>query len=146
MGTVMMVVLAIFAAFGAISFAFVACIVGEALYYQLLLAPALERDLGFKHGTTCMSGDGMRGYISAVAIDSVSDGGVFQHAGFRSGDVLPDVSNTSLFKMLHRSRGRIAELAVVDGGPGPIFHYRARRIIQFAVPPRGQRPKLREEN
>ena len=86
METVLMVVLGIFAAFGALAFALGAYIVGEALYYQVLLAPALERDLGFGRGTACLPDDGMRGYVSTVAIDSVVDGGVFQQAGLRGGD------------------------------------------------------------
>ena len=45
METLLMVVLGIFAAFGALAFALIAYIVWEALYYQVLLAPALERDL-----------------------------------------------------------------------------------------------------
>jgi hypothetical protein len=146
METVLMVVLGIFAAFGALAFALVAYIVWEALYYQVLLAPALERDLGFRRGTACLPDDNMRGYVSAVAIDSVAEGGVFQRAGFRGGDVLPDVSYSSLFKSLHRHRGRTAELAAVDGGPGPVSHHRTRRVIRFVVPPRGQRPERHEQS
>lgn len=134
-----MVVLGIFAAFGAFAFAVVAYIIGEALYYQVLVAPGLERDLGFRHGTACMRDGNMRGYVSAVAIDTVAEGGVFQQAGFQAGDVLPDVSHSSLFQSLHRHRGRTVELAAVDGGPGPLFQYRTRRVIRFVVPPRGQR-------
>ena len=137
MENVLMVVQGFFAAFGASVFALVTYILGEALYYQVLLAPTLERDLGFRHGTAYLPDDGVLGYVSAVAIESVTDGSVFQRAGFRSGDVLPDFSHSSLFKSLHRHRGRTSELAVVDGGPGPVFHYRTRRVIRFAVPPRG---------
>jgi hypothetical protein len=136
METVLLVILGIFTAFGALGFALAAYIVGEALYYQVHLAPALERDLGFRHGTACLPDGGVRGYVAAVAIDSVADGGVFQQAGFRGGDVLPNVSYSYLFKTLHRHRGQTAELAVVDGGPGPSFHYRTRRVIRFTVPPR----------
>lgn len=74
METVLMVVLGIFTAFGALAFALVASIVWQVLYYQLLLAPALERDLGFRHGTACLPDDNVRGYVSAVAIDSVAEG------------------------------------------------------------------------
>ena len=135
------VVLEFFAALGALTFALVTYIAGVVLYYQGLLAPALERDLGFKTGSASMPDDqSAHGYISAVAINSVVGGGVFQRAGFRGGDVLPDVSYTWLFKSLHRHRGRVAELAVVDGGPGPRFHYRSRKVIRFAVPTRGRAP------
>lgn len=140
METALTVVLGIFAAIGVLAFVLATYILGQALYYQMLLAPGLERDLGFKRGSASMPDDeSAHGYISAVAIDSVADGGVFG-AGFRGGDVLPDVSHTDLFKSLHRRRGRTAELAVVDGGPGPRFHYRARRMIRFTVPPRRRTP------
>jgi hypothetical protein len=62
-----------------------------------------------------------RGLESAVAIVEVNEGGVFHHAGFRPGDALPRESHTSLFKRLHRSRGRAVEFAVVDSGDGPPY-------------------------
>jgi hypothetical protein len=127
-----------FAASGALALAFGAYIVAEALYYQIILGPGLERDLGFRHGVACLPNHGARGYVSAVAIDSVNEGGVFQQVGFRDGDVLPDVSHSTLFKLLHRRRGRMAELAVVDGGPGPDFYGRPRKVLRFAVPSRNR--------
>lgn len=112
-----------------------AYIAAEAYYYQGRLGPALERDLGFREGAAYLR-IGRRLY-SAVAIKEVTAGGVFARAGFRAGDVLPDVSHTDLFKLLHRHRGRAAELAVVGSGAGPPFYERPRRVIRFAVPPRG---------
>jgi hypothetical protein len=41
-----------------------------------------------------------------------------------------------LFKKLHRHRGRMVELAIVDGGAGPAFRKRPRRGIRLDVPPR----------
>jgi hypothetical protein len=137
MGTALEIVVGTLAGFGAISLALVAYIVAEALYYQVFLAPTLERDLGFRHGTACVPDPlGTRVYISAPAIRSVVYGGVFDRAGIRAGDVLPDLSNTGLFKRLHRHRGRTTELAVVDGGPGPAFSWRPRRLVQVTIPPR----------
>jgi hypothetical protein len=109
-------------------------VIAEALFYQGILGRVLERDLGFREGSASLPVAGPQGYISAVAIISVADGGVFAQAGFRAGDVLPEKSHTDLFKLLHRHRGRVAELAVVDGGPGPPFRERQRRVIRFAVP------------
>jgi hypothetical protein len=107
----------------------------EAYYYQVRLRPALERDMGFREGTATLWVG--RSYHSAVAIESVANGGVFARAGFRAGDVLPDVSHTDLFKLLHRCRGRAAELTVVDGGDGPPFDKRPRRLVRILVPPAG---------
>jgi hypothetical protein len=96
MGSILRVALGIFTAIVAFALAVAAYIGGEALYYQWLLAPASERDLGFKHGTACLRDSGGRGYVAAVAIESVADGGLFQQVGSRGGDVLPDVSYSSL--------------------------------------------------
>ena len=96
----------------------VAYIMVEAYYYQMRLGPGLERDHGFKEGAAYLFFQGRfgEGHHSAVAIQEVTDGGVFAQAGFRAGDVLPDVTHTGLFKHLHRHRGQQAELAVVEGG------------------------------
>lgn len=110
-------------------------ITAAAYYYQVYLGPALERDLGFRHGSTYLRVG--RRLHSAVAVEAVSDGGVFARAGFRAGEVLPGVSHTDLFKLLHRHRGRVAELTVVDGGEGLPFYERPRRVLRFSVPPRG---------
>lgn len=111
-----------------------AYIVWTGVYYQGVLGPALERDLGFTEGAAYLS-LGRRLY-SAVAIVAVAPGGVFDRAGFRAGDVLPGLSHTGLFRLLHRSRGRVAELAAVDGGEGPPFGERPARAIRFEVPRR----------
>src|SRR5262249_14994481 len=133
MGTLLLVVVGLFAGLGGLAFLFAIYVAGEAWYYQVLLAPAFERGLGFPYATTCRTtsrpAEGARGYISASSIHSIADGGVFARAGFRAGDVLPEVDKTDLCKQLHRYRGRETELAVVDGGPGPPFHWRPRRVI-----------------
>jgi hypothetical protein len=131
---------AIFAAVGALVIVPMAYIVFESFYYEVLLGPGLERDLGFRHGKAILPGGSIYGYTASVAIESVAPGGVFHRAGFRAGDALPDVSHGGLFKLLHRHRGRVAELSVVDGGPGPPFHERTRRVIRFDVPPRTYQP------
>ncbi len=111
-----------------------ACIVAAGMYYQGVLGPALERDLGFTDGAAYLAVG--RRLHSALALAAVAPGGVFDRAGFRAGDVLPGVSHTDLFRLLHRSRGRVAELAVVDGGAGPPFGERPPRVIRFEVPRR----------
>jgi hypothetical protein len=113
-----------------------AYIVAVGTYYQVFLGPTLERQLGFTDGSAYLS-VGRR--HSAVALAAVAPGGVFDQAGFRSGDVLPGSSHTDLFRLLHRSRGRVAALAVVDGGQGPPFGERPVRVIRFQVPARGWR-------
>jgi hypothetical protein len=114
-----------------------------AFYYQGWLGAALQRDLGFRECRAYLFFGRWR-HHSAVAIEAVDGGGVFALAGFRKGDVFPELSHTDLFKMLHRHRGRVAELTVVDGGKGPPFCERPRRVIRFTVPPKRSR-KRREE-
>ena len=109
-------------------------VTAEALIYQILLRPGIERDLGFRGDTAILPNRGLRGYVSAVAVRSVVDDRPFGRAGIRSGDVLPDESHTSLFKKLHHSRGQVLELAIVDGGAGPPFHQRTRRVTRIIVP------------
>ena len=62
-----------------------------------------------------------------MSIMSLDEGGVIERAGFRVGDVLPDVSEIGLYRLLRSRRGQVAELSVVDGGPGPPFLERHRR-------------------
>jgi hypothetical protein len=129
-------VLSVVALLGAGATVVAAWIVTDAFIYLRCFGPSLERDLGFRDDTAILPDSGMRGYVSAVAVSSVSEEGPFGRAGVRSGDVLPDESHISLFKKLHCHRGKIVELAIVDGGDGPPFHERPRRAIRIPVPPR----------
>ena len=146
--------LGIFALLGAVVAVLLTLRIGEAVYYEGLLARALQRDLKFRVGSACLPVErpdgkpvhlwqfllGDPAYIKSVAIESVAAGGLLEQAGFSKGDVLPDVTATDLFKLLHRHRGRVAELAVVDGGPGRPFCQRPRRFLRVAVPSRSSLP------
>ena len=68
---------------GVVAAVAMAWIIAEALIYQGLFLPILERDLGFREGTATLPGGGLLGYISAVAISSVSEDGRFARAGIR---------------------------------------------------------------
>ncbi len=107
-------------------------IIAIGIYYQAILGPFLERELGFVEGAAYIQ-VGQRLH-SAVALCSIVPGGVFDRAGFRAGDVLPGLSHTDLFRLLNRNRGRIAQLTVVDGGQGLPFGNRPIRLIRFEVP------------
>ncbi len=135
METLLLVVEYFVAGFGVLILVLTLYIIVTAYYYQVLRGPVLERELGFRHGSAYLPDHNVQGYISAVCVDHVVDDGVFAQAGFRSGDVLPDVSLTGFFKRLHHHRGSHVEFAVVDGGDGPPFRLRPRRVMGFAVPP-----------
>jgi hypothetical protein len=110
-------------------------VIVEAFYYQLILGPRYRRVLGFTEGSAYL-----QTYAhplvpaAAVSIVGLAGDGIFARAGFRVGDVLPSVSYTSLFKMLHKHRGRWAELTVADGGKGCLVTERPTRIVRFQVP------------
>ena len=102
-------------------------------WYQGCQAPSLERALGFAHGKQYQRVG--RRLHSALAVRSVVEGGILANAGFQSDDVLPEWSATEFFRHLHRNRGAVVELEVVDGDPeGPAFQTRPRRTLRFAVP------------
>ena len=109
----------------------------QALTYQTLFGPNLERDLGFREGKSILPGQQPTGLCFGCG-RHISDRRRSLLCGRYpcAGDVLPDESHTSLFKKLHRHRGRTVELAIVDGGPGPPFHERPRRFIRVVVPAR----------
>jgi hypothetical protein len=108
-------------------------IVAQAYYYQGRLADQLERDLGFRHG--CAYPRCREWRFGVLDIMSLTPGGAFVRAGFREGDLLPDLTGTDFFKLLHRHRGREVELVVVAGGDGPPLKERPSRRIRVRVPP-----------
>ncbi|MDA0832106.1 MAG: hypothetical protein O2955_08335 [Planctomycetota bacterium] len=113
-------------------FAFLAYTAANAFYYQGLLGPVLERDLGFRHGACYYRVKGRQ--CSAVAFRAIDDGGILACAGFRTSDVIPRLSLTDLFRLLHSHRGREVELTVVEGGDGLALEQRPRRVLRFVVP------------
>jgi hypothetical protein len=91
--------------------AFSVYITVEAYYYQWLLGPGLERDLGFHEGSEYLRVG--RRLHSAVAIKTAVENGPFASAGFVPETVLPGLSHTELFKRLHR--GRVADRPEATG-------------------------------
>jgi len=107
-------------------------IIAIGIYYQAILGPFLERELGFVEGAAYIK-VGQRLH-SAVALCSIVPGGVFDRAGFQVGDVLPGLSHIDLFRLLNRSRRRIVQLTVADGSQGLPFGMRPIHLIRFEVP------------
>jgi hypothetical protein len=120
-------------------FLFSLVVVSQAIYYHGVVRRSLEEELGFCHGSVSFPSSGLLGYTKAVAVVSVVTGGTFEKAGFRSGDILPEVSFVGLFKLLHRRRGKLAKLTVVDCGTDLPLELRPRREICFVVPQRNKR-------
>ena len=117
---------------------------GIGTYYQGYQGPPLQRALGFEHGKLYLRGS--RRWPSALAVRSVVEGGVLANAGFRSDDVLPDWSFTEFFRYLHRNRGHVVELEVIDGNrEGPPFRARPRRSLRFAVPTSTDAPPTHDD-
>src|SRR5688572_2632459 len=109
-------------------------VVGAAFYWQMLIGTPLERELGFQHGSPYVQEDGSSWDTEVLTIGSVVPGGVFDRAGFRSGDVVRELSINELFQVLHRGRGQQVTIRVVDGGDGPPLDQRPERVITFEVP------------
>ena len=118
--------------FGALV-AFSVSVVTEALYYQGQLAEALQQDLGFTHATPYIR-SGWR-TADVLVVGALIPGGVFDRVGFRVGDIIHGPSITGLYKMLHRGRGSVVRLTVLQGGDGPPLNQRPRRVIAVPVPP-----------
>ena len=120
---------------GAIVLVWLTCTVASAYWYQCLQGRRLERELGFTHGKLYRRGTTQ----SALAVRSVVQEGIFAKAGFQRDDVLPDWSITGFFRYLHRNRGQVVTLEVVDGDvDGPPFRSRPRKTRQVAIPERLQ--------
>lgn len=104
----------------------------EVFYYQGVVGFALNRELGFAHGSPYVQCGGET--TEVFTIESVTPGGVFDRAGFREGDIVRGLSFTEFYKLLHRSRGREVTIEVVDGGDGPSLDRRPSWHISFTVP------------
>jgi hypothetical protein len=111
-------------------------------YYQGYQGPSLERALGFELGCEFLRD----GWQSALAINAVVAEGVLADAGSRGDEVLPDWSRTEFFRYLHRNRGHVVELEVVEGDCGGTpFETRARRTLRFGVPTAVAAPPTRDD-
>ncbi len=98
-------------------------------------APALQRDLGFDHGSPYIQVGGTRKEL--MTIEHVTPGGVFDRAGCRSGDIpLDDLSIFGFYRWLEASRGQTVTISVADGGDGLPLHQRPKRRIELGIPAR----------
>jgi len=128
----------------AIILAWLTHVVCAAAYYQVYQGRSLERALGFKHGKLYLRAS--RGMHSALATRTVVEGGRFLDAGFQQNNVLPDWSITDFFRHLHRNRGHVVDLDVVDGDvDGPPFGNRPRRTLRVPVPTLSEAPPNRAD-
>jgi len=98
---------------------------------------ALESALGFRHSHFHVPGDKTSPY-SKVLIKSVELGGEFEKAGFRSGDILPEMAGVNLSRFLAAHRGESVEFAAINitevaDGDRP-FEELPRRVLTIAVP------------
>ena len=98
-------------------------------------APALQRDLGFNHGSPYVQVGGTRKEL--MTIEHVTPGGVFDRAGFRSGDIpLDDLSIFGFYRWLDASRGQTVTISVADGADGLPLRQRPKRSIEVVIPAR----------
>jgi hypothetical protein len=107
-------------------------IIVEAFYYQEHLGKLLERDLGFRHGSPYVRCSGSA--CEVLTLEAITPGRIFDQAGFREGDIVKGLSITGFFKLLHKNRGKVVTVCVIDGGDGPPLEERPERLITFSVP------------
>ena len=107
-------------------------VTSQAELYQSKLGHALERDLGFAHGSPYVR---LGEHREEVFTLHPVPGGLLASAGARSGDIVRDFSITGFYKHLHQNRGAEVSVLVMDGGNGPPADLRAVRRIFFRVPP-----------
>jgi hypothetical protein len=104
----------------------------------------LERALGFRHASFHVPRDESQPYVKVV-VKSVAPGAEFQRAGFRSGDVLPDVAGSipglpsaALYQFLDRNRGVAVTLAAINisdlNDDRRDFEEMPRRNLTFTIP------------
>jgi S1-C subfamily serine protease len=103
-------------------------------YWQMTVGEPLKRELGFRYGTPYIQEAGSSWPREVLTVESVAPGGAFERAGFKSGDIISELSINELFQTLHRSRGQPVTIRVVDGGDGPPLDQRLGRSITLVVP------------
>jgi hypothetical protein len=95
-------------------------------------AAALQRDLGFGHGSPYVLVGNSRKEL--MTIEHVTPDGVFDRAGIRSGDIpLDDLSIAGFYRWLDASRGQTVTISVADGGDGPPLRERPKRSIEVVI-------------
>ncbi len=113
-------------------FGFAYYVTSQAELYQRDLGPALERDVGFAHGSPYVRFGERREEVFTL---HPVPGGLLAIAGVRSGDIVREFTITGFYKHLHQNRGSDVTLFVMDGGNGPPAAQRAVRKIVLRVPP-----------
>ena len=102
-------------------------------YVVATVAPALERDLGFRAERANHPGFPGRETFHVVA---VSPGGIFQRAGIQPGDVPLDVHHgrADFYGLLQRHRGTSVKVRVLRIPPGPSGSFPVEHLFEVPVP------------
>lgn len=106
----------------------------ESYRYQKQFGPALETELGFHlESPLVQAGDKNERVNVIVPIP----GGYMEKIGFLPGEIITSHSATEFYKMLHKERGRVMTVTVVNGGDGAPIEAREMRTKKFAIPVAG---------
>src|SRR4030095_9305492 len=107
----------------------------QAHYYQSVIGPVLDRDLGFRHGSPYFNfGDDS----FEVFTLHPQPGGVMSAAGVRDSDIVLDHSITGFYRTLHEHRSSTIAFRVTDGGYGVPIAQRPIRMITLQIPAQRQ--------
>lgn len=124
-------ILVLFSIFFAIGF----YITQQANYYQGVVGPGLERQLGFTHGSPFIfAGDETFELFTLHP----RPGGALAAAGVRDSDIVLSHTITGFYRALHKHPGSTATFRVTDGDDGAPIEQRPVRTITLQVPARDQ--------
>lgn len=106
--------------------------VREFFRYQSDLAPQIQREFEFRHGSPYVNAGGS---VREVFTIHPIDGGYLYQLGFREGDIVISESVTGFYKSLHKFKEneRPVSVTVVDGGDGSALDKRNKRVLTFRV-------------
>lgn len=99
--------------------------------YQYRLAPIIQKELEFKHGSPYINVEGSM--IEVFTIHPKKNGAISK-SGIKDGDIVISESITSFYKLLSESNGKKVTVIVVDGGDGPPLDKRKQRVANIKTP------------
>ena len=123
---------------GAIAAALVLWVIGQAVYWQVIIGSPMEKELGFTHGSPYVrAGDHN---IEVLTFEHVTPSGIVGRAGIQNGYIPislageTHLSISKFYRLLEAARGQTVEIKVVSGGDGDILASRPAQTVTLEIP------------
>ena len=123
---------------GVIAVAFVLWIIGQAVYWQVIIGSPIEKELGFTHGSPYVRiGDRA---VEVLTFEQVAPSGILGRAGIQNGSIPVSLAGetrlgiSKFYRLLEASRGQTVEIKIVPGGDGDIIASRPVQSVTFEMP------------